>query len=99
MLKQQERPKLYETKAILYECVSSCGEPGIEPELKEVKQYDITVNHPMSYKGVKLYQIGYDDEPLLQSVRPIIEDVKTGQQYGPFDLPMKNPKTSFEVGP
>ncbi|PWW05589.1 cytochrome c biogenesis protein [Paenibacillus cellulosilyticus] len=98
-LKQQQRPKLYETHAVLYECVKSCGEPGIEPELKEVKQYDITVNHPMSYSGVKLYQIGYDDSPLLQSVSPVIEDVKTGQTYGPFELPMKNPKTNFEVGP
>lgn len=98
-LKSQERPKLYKTEAVLYECVEACGEPGIEPKLEQVKEQDIIVNHPLSYKGVKLYQIGYDDEPLLQKVMPVIEDKGTGEVYGPFELPMKNPQTSFKVGP
>ncbi|WP_127530794.1 cytochrome c biogenesis protein ResB [Paenibacillus kobensis] len=98
-LKNQERPKMYKTEAILYQCVQSCGEPGIDPVLEPVKNYDIIVNHPLSHKGVKLYQIGYDDQPLLKAVKPVIEDKQSGKVYGPFDLPMKDPQTEFTVGP
>ncbi|EFM09814.1 ResB family protein [Paenibacillus curdlanolyticus YK9] len=98
-LKEQVRPKLYKTQAVLYKCVSQCDLPGVEPKLEQVKAHDIIVNHPMSYKGVTIFQIGYDDVPLLKSVKPIIEDKVNGKTYGPFELPMKNPKTTIEVGP
>ncbi|MFD1955776.1 cytochrome c biogenesis protein ResB [Paenibacillus thailandensis] len=98
-LKGQVRAKRYETKAVLYECTANCGDPLAEPELKEVERHDITVNSPLRYKGLKLFQYDYDLTPRLQAVSPVVIDKQTGQSYGPFELPMKDAPLEYEVGP
>ncbi|MBD2869615.1 cytochrome c biogenesis protein ResB [Paenibacillus arenilitoris] len=98
-LKGTARAKLFETKAVLYECVSSCGDPLKEPELKEVKRHDIVVNEPLKYKGLKLYQFDFDTTPRLNEVRPVLVDKQTGDTYGPFDLPMKDSAPQHKLGP
>src|SRR5690606_10919365 len=55
-LKGTFRAKMYETKAVMYKCVSNCGDPLKEPVLEEVKRHDIIVNSPLSYDGIKLYR-------------------------------------------
>ncbi|UOQ85915.1 cytochrome c biogenesis protein ResB [Gracilibacillus salinarum] len=51
-------PKHFETKATLYENVST-DVVGSEPELKEVKSGEIIVNKPMKINGLGLYQDSY----------------------------------------
>ena len=98
-LKGSLRAKLYETKAVLYVCTEGCGDPTREPVLKEVKRHDIIVNDPLEYEGLKLYQFNYDDRPRLQAVRPVLVDKRSGETYGPFDLPMTDPELKYELGP
>lgn len=98
-LKGQARVMRYETKAVLYECVSQCSDPVNKPELEEVARHDILVNSPLKYKGLKLYQYDYDLTPRLQAVSPILVDKRTGETYGPFELPMKDAPLDYELGP
>lgn len=98
-LKGTFRAKMYETKAVMYKCVSNCGDPLKEPVLEEVKRHDIIVNSPLSYDGIKLYQFDFNLNPRLNAVNPILEDKTTGQIYGPFHLPMKDADLHHELGP
>jgi len=92
-------PKLYETKAVLYECTADCGDPSKEPQLTQVAQHDIQVNHPLNYKGLKAYQFDYDLTPVLRSVQPNLVNSATGESYGKFKLDMKNPQRVYRAGP
>ncbi|MDT3426857.1 cytochrome c biogenesis protein [Paenibacillus forsythiae] len=92
-------PKLYETKAVLYECTADCGDPSREPKLAKVASHAIQVNDPLSYKGMKAYQFDYDLTPVLRSVTPKLVNSATGESYGSFKLEMKNPQRSFTAGP
>lgn len=98
-LKGISRAKLFETKAVLYECVSNCSDQTKKPELKEVERHNIIVNEPLKYKGLKLYQFDYDTTPRLNAVHPILIDKATGEKYGPFDLPMKDSALQHKLGP
>ncbi|WP_410768324.1 cytochrome c biogenesis protein ResB [Fontibacillus sp. BL9] len=92
-------PKLFETKAVLYECTADCGDPSKEPQLKEVERHDIQVNDPLNYKGFKAYQFDFDLTPKLRSVKPVLVNVETGEQYGKFQLDMTNPQQEYQLGP
>lgn len=98
-LKGKARAKMFETKAVLYECVSNCNDSQQEPVLEEVKRHDIVVNSPLKYKGLKLYQFDFDTTPRLKAVHPIVVNKETGEKYGPFDLPMKDSALQHKVGP
>ena len=98
-LKGTARSKLFETKAVLYECVSSCNDQTQKPVLKEVKRHNIIVNEPLKYKGLKLYQFDFDTTPRLNAVHPILVNKESGEKYGPFDLPMKDSALHHKLGP
>ncbi len=98
-LKGTVRPKLFNTKAVLYQCTEACDDPTREPVLEVVKEHDIQVNHPLEYKGLKLYQYNYAPQVRLISVSPKIVDKATGKEYGPFTLRMRDPELTYEVGP
>ncbi|MCR2803054.1 cytochrome c biogenesis protein ResB [Paenibacillus soyae] len=98
-LKGTARAKKYETQAVLYKCVANCDDPLKEPELEEVMDHNIIVNDPLVYKGLKLYQFDFNLTPRLNAVSPILEDKRTGEIYGPFYLPMKNPELKHQLGP
>ncbi|CAH1210502.1 Cytochrome c biogenesis protein CcsB [Paenibacillus plantiphilus] len=97
-LKGIPRAKLYETRAVLYTCTANCDEPYPRAELEEVTRHNIIVNHPLSYKGLKAYQFGFDDTPRLKTVEPVLVDKETGKTYGPFELDMRNPKLVYTLG-
>lgn len=92
-------PKLFETKAVLYKCTANCDDPSKEPVLTEVKRHAIRVNDPLNYQGFKAYQFDFDLTPKLRSVKPVLVDVKTGKQYGKFQLDMTDPQLKYELGP
>jgi cytochrome c biogenesis protein len=96
--KGQMVPKKYETKAILYHCTANCDTAVGEPVLEEVNKADILVNKPLDYKGLKAYQFDYKSTPLLISVTPSLKNKQTGEVYGSFELPMSQPKDSYQAG-
>ena len=92
-------PKLFETKAVLYECLSNCGTAGAEPELVELIRHDIRVNELLEYEGLLAYQFDYRETPYIRSMRAWITDLASGGRYGPFELDTINPAEYYEVGP
>ncbi|QNK55403.1 cytochrome c biogenesis protein ResB [Paenibacillus sp. PAMC21692] len=98
-LQGKARAKKYLTEAVMYKCVSDCGDPLKEPVLEEVKRHDIIVNSPLSYDGIKLFQFDFNLNPRLNAVNPVLEDKTTGEIYGPFYLPMKDAELHHELGP
>ncbi|QJC51830.1 cytochrome c biogenesis protein ResB [Paenibacillus albicereus] len=98
-LKGTLRAKLYRTDAVLYECTAGCTAAAGKPELKEVARHPIEVNSPLEYDGLKLYQFDFDNTAILREVKPVVINKQTGEAYGPFTLAMRDPETSFEVGP
>ncbi|WP_281886829.1 cytochrome c biogenesis protein ResB [Paenibacillus sp. YYML68] len=92
-------PKVYETKAVLYECKADCDDPSKEPVLEEVHRQDIIVNKPLDYEGLLAFQFDYKPSLRLISVKPSLRSVETGEVFGTFDLSMDNPKEQFKLGP
>lgn len=92
-------PKLFETRAVLYQCVDNCNDPLNEPTLEEVDRHNIRVNDPLNYKGFQAYQFDFEEVMLLRSVQATLIDKQTGEHYGKIKLSMKDPQTEFEVGP
>ncbi|MEC0245705.1 cytochrome c biogenesis protein ResB [Paenibacillus chitinolyticus] len=99
--KKRERavPKIYETEAVIYTCKADCDTPGKKPELQEVHRQKIIVNEPLDYKGLLAFQYDYKEAPLLISVKPTLTNKQTGESYGSFDLPMKDPQDTYQAGP
>lgn len=99
--KKRERnvAKLYETEAVIYTCKADCDIPGTKPELEEVHRQKIIVNEPLDYKGLLAFQYDYKEDPLLISVKPTLTNKQTGESYGSFELPMKDPQDTYQAGP
>lgn len=91
-------PKLFETKATMYECVDGCDDPTREPVLKEVTTHPIHVNSPLEYKDLKIYQNSYQANVRFISVIVQLADAKTGESYGSFELKADNPPRDYEIG-
>jgi len=92
-------PKIYETEAVIYTCKADCDTPGKKPELQEVHRQKIIVNEPLDYKGLLAFQYDYKQDPLLISVKPTLTNKQTGESYGSFELPMKDPQDTYQAGP
>lgn len=92
-------PKLFETKAVLYECTADCSDLTKEPQLVEVARHDVRVNDPLNYKGLKAYQFDYDLTPTLRSVTPELVSASTGEKFGSIKLDMVDTQQQFEAGP
>lgn len=97
--KGQIVPKTYETKAVLYHCTANCEDDSQEPVLEEVHKADIIVNKPMNYQGLMAFQFDYKASPMLISVKPVLKNPQTGEEFGSFELPMQNPKDEYQAGP
>jgi cytochrome c biogenesis protein len=91
-------PKVYETKAVLYQCTEFCDDPAKAAVLKEVHRQDIFVNKPLDYNGLMAFQFDYKETPRLLSVKPTLSNKANGEAYGTFELSMSNPQSSFQVG-
>jgi cytochrome c biogenesis protein len=91
--------KMFETEAILYECLENCGSSLEKPVLNEIHKYDIVPNHPMKYGDLLVYQFGYEETPQLVSVKVDLEHRETGEAFGEFQLSMLNPDQQYTAGP
>jgi len=97
--REEERvvPRRFETKAVLYTCTERCGTS--DPVLQEAVQGTIEVNNPLEYRGLSIYQFGYEVTPQIRSVTVSLFDKQTGENYGQFTLKTQNPDLSYTAGP
>lgn len=97
--REEERilPKRFVTDIILYECTDRCGTS--DPVLVEVARGPVEVNKPLQYRGLSIYQFGYEATPQIRSVTVSLKDKQTGENYGEFTLKTTNPDLSYEAGP
>lgn len=63
---------------------------------EEVRTFPITMNNPLWYKWVELYQSSYKQELGRASVA--LTDRGTGETIGSFDLDLTQPLNSYRVG-
>lgn len=98
-LQNTGRVKNFETNAVLYKCESNCNDDFEQPQLTEVLRHTILINDPLRYQELKLHQFDYDLSPRINAVSPMIINKETGEEFGPFYLPMVNPELHYEVGP
>jgi cytochrome c biogenesis protein len=90
-------PRFYETNAILYECIERCGTSN--PSLEEVFRGNILVNEPLTYRGISLYQFGYDVTPQIREITVELKNKQSGKPYGQFRLKTTDPDLSYNAGP
>lgn len=76
-------PKAYKTHAIVID-------GG-----KEVKKHTISMNQPLWYKWVELYQSSYKQE--LGAAEVALKDRATGKQIGTFEINLLQPEPSYAV--
>ncbi len=97
--KGQTIAKMFETEAILYECLENCGESLEQPVLKEIHKHDIIPNLQIKYGDLIIYQFGYEETPQLLSVNVQLTRKSTEDIIGDFKLSIQNPEQMYEVGP
>lgn len=95
--KDQATPKRFETKVTLYTCEQRCQSD--EPALKEVTRGVVAVNEPFRYRGMALYQLGYDVTPQIRSITVRLRDKRNNTSYGPLTLKTNNPARTYTAGP
>lgn len=79
------QPKSFRTEAVV-----------LEADGTEAKRAAITMNNPLAYKWVELYQSSYKRE-LGKAVVQLTER-KTGTKVGTFDLDLHQPERQYTVG-
>ncbi|MEX1030965.1 MAG: cytochrome c biogenesis protein ResB [Paenibacillaceae bacterium] len=90
-------PKLFQTKAILYECTADCSSD--KPDLKQVHQQNIEVNKPLKYKDLLAYQFDFRQTIQIRAVNVSLTDKMSNQTYGPFELNTITPDETYVEGP
>ena len=90
-------PKLFQTKAILYECTADCSSKS--PVLNKVHDQNIEVNKPLKYKELLAYQFDFRETLQIRAVNVSITNKMNNQSYGPFELNTITPSENYEVGP
>jgi cytochrome c biogenesis protein len=90
-------PKLFLTKAILYECKADCS--GDKPVLKQIHQQNIEVNKPLKYKDLLAYQFDFRQTIQIRAVNVSLTDKVNHQTYGPFKLNTITPDETYVEGP
>jgi cytochrome c biogenesis protein len=90
-------PKLFQTKAILYECTADCSSES--PVLNKVHTQNIEVNKPLKYKDLLAYQFDFRQTLQIRAVKVSLTDKINNQSFGPFELNTIKPSENYEVGP
>ncbi|MDQ0244290.1 cytochrome c biogenesis protein [Bacillus fengqiuensis] len=88
--------KNYQSNVMLYE---RKGEiiPGVEPELKKIKEHQIRVNEPLKHDRYALYQVDYKlDE--LSTMSFNLTDKQSGQPYGQLKVNLHDPQLKYDLG-
>ncbi|CAM3570065.1 cytochrome c biogenesis protein ResB [Marinicrinis lubricantis] len=94
--KGQTIAKTYRVDAVLYQCTDNCN--SVEPKLEEVKRHEIEVNYPLQHEDLLVYLVDYERSTQLLSMNITLKHMGSGEAVGQFQLDMKNPSASYEVG-
>ncbi|HHY71669.1 MAG TPA: cytochrome C biogenesis protein [Bacillus bacterium] len=89
-------PKNYQADVVLYERIDDIV-PGKEPELKEIKEQKIRVNHPFKFEGYALYQINYKLNEFYKMTFGLVEK-NTNKNVGNVTINLDNPETIYDLG-
>jgi cytochrome c biogenesis protein len=90
--------KSYITRAKLYACVENCDSPGKE-KLKEVKAATIRVNHPLKYRDLQVFNVDYQQTPMIIGANVHITDATTNKELSQFKIDLMDPASSYKAGP
>ncbi|MCQ6277959.1 cytochrome c biogenesis protein ResB [Bacillus sp. EB600] len=89
-------PKNYQSNVTLYQTAKRTI-TGEKPDLKKVKDYQIRVNHPLTFNGYSLYQVDYKLDELNTMTFTFINK-QTNQPYGDLTINLFDPKEKYDLG-
>ncbi len=87
--------KNYQSNVVLYKRVSQ-NLPGEKPELKEIKEFKVQVNHPLSFEGYSVFQSSYRSE--LKAMSFSLKNKQTNQSFGEMKIDLEDPKAKYDLG-
>ncbi|MFF2448745.1 cytochrome c biogenesis protein ResB [Neobacillus sp. NPDC058068] len=87
--------KNYQSNVVLYKRVSD-NLPGEKPELKKVKEYQVRVNHPLTFEGYSIFQASYRSE--LKAMSFFLLNKDTSQSVGELEIDLQDPKEKYDLG-
>lgn len=70
---------------------------GAEPDLSEIDEASIRVNHPFTFDNFELYQSSYDDSQ-MKSMTFRVEDSEGNDVGEPFTVDLDNTEDSYSIG-
>ncbi|WP_017755628.1 cytochrome c biogenesis protein ResB [Calidifontibacillus oryziterrae] len=88
--------KNYQTNAILYERTDKIV-PGKEPDLKQIQEQEIRVNHPLKFAGYAIYQTTYKLNELYKMTFRLVEKA-TDTKVSSIEINLENPEQLYELG-
>ncbi|GGF09042.1 cytochrome c biogenesis protein [Halobacillus andaensis] len=92
----QPVPKTYQTNATIYERTDEVV-VGTDPELKEIKQAQARVNHPIKFENYTLYQASYQQNEFKDMTFKLHDMDDEDTTYGEFTIDLSDPKSEYEL--
>lgn len=90
-------PKNYQTNAVLYQRTDE-SLPGVDPELKQVKEGEIRVNEPLKIDGFAIYQTTYQLNEFKTMTFKLHERSDAEEQsIGEFTVDLVDPKSEYTL--
>lgn len=89
-------PKNYQSDVTLYKKATNTVLGG-KPKLDKVTDYNIQVNHPLTFAHFGVYQASYKTS-IFDKMSFKLEDKKSGKALGPFEVNLNNPKATYKLG-
>ncbi|SDH09575.1 cytochrome c biogenesis protein [Alteribacillus persepolensis] len=88
--------KNFQTDAVLYKRADT-SVVGTTPELEEVKEEDIRVNHPLRFDNFALYQLDYKLNE-LNTMTFSLDNRETGESIDTIEIDLFDPKDEYDLG-
>ncbi|PAD37107.1 cytochrome c biogenesis protein ResB [Terribacillus saccharophilus] len=86
----------YQTNTTLYK-IEGQAMPGVNPELKKVKERQIRVNHPLRFDSYSIYQSSYKLNELNKMTFNLV-DKQTKEQLGQIEIDLLEPQKTYDMG-
>ncbi|MEH7107390.1 cytochrome c biogenesis protein ResB [Bacillus sp. JJ1764] len=87
--------KNYQSNVTLYQREGK-SLPGEKPTLKEVQDFKVRVNHPLTFDGYSVYQSSFRSE--MNSMTFSLIKKGTDEAFGNLTINLRNPKEVYELG-
>lgn len=87
--------KNYQSNVVLYQRASE-SIPGEKPKLEKVMDYEVRVNHPLTFDGYSLFQASYRSE--LSSMSFELMNKDTNESFGNIKINLNDPQPMYDLG-